>query len=95
MPAAGMFFWVRICAPVGYVGRADVERNLFERCLKEGVLIIPGGYFKAEGDPEGEGGGDESGVGYVRGTFAAVGEEQLVEGIRRFGRSIREEFNLL
>jgi len=94
VPAAGMFFWVKITAPSGYEGKHEVERNLFERCLKEKVLIIPGGYFMAEGDPEGDGIGDDSGVCYFRGTFAAVEENQVVEGIQRFGRSIRAEFNL-
>ena len=94
VPAAGMFFWVKITAPSSYDAKNVVERKLFERCLEEKVLIIPGGFFKAEGDPEGDGIGDESGACYFRGTFAAVDEEQLVEGIERFGRSIRMEFNL-
>jgi aromatic amino acid aminotransferase I / 2-aminoadipate transaminase len=94
VPAAGMFFWVKITAPAGYAGKVAVERNLFERCLKNKVLIIPGGFFKAEGDPEGDGAGDDSGVCYFRGTFAAVEEKQLVDGIERFGRSICEEFKL-
>jgi aromatic amino acid aminotransferase I / 2-aminoadipate transaminase len=94
VPAAGMFFWVKITAPDGHIEKSSVERNLFERCLKNKVLIIPGGFFKAEGDPERGTVGNDTGVCYFRGAFAAVEENQLVEGIKRFGRSIREEFNL-
>lgn len=68
---------------------------LFERCLREKVLVIPGGFFHAEGDPEGEGSAhDDMGVCYFRGTFAAAEEGEVVRGIERFGRSIRGEFGL-
>jgi DNA-binding transcriptional MocR family regulator len=88
-----MFFWVKITAPPGH-NITNLETRLFERCLKEKVLIIPGGYFKAEGDPEGSGPVEDVGECFFRGTFAAVEESQVVEGIQRFGKSIRSEFDL-
>lgn len=94
VPVAGMFFWVKITPPKGYIRTGSLENSLFERCLKEKVLVIPGRFFKAEGDPEGVGVEDDSGVCYFRATFAAVEEHALVHGIERFGRSIRAEFNL-
>jgi aromatic amino acid aminotransferase I / 2-aminoadipate transaminase len=89
-----MFFWVKIAAPEGYSCPANLETAIFERCLGEKVLVIPGSFFKAEGDPEGAGGVDESGICYFRGTFAAAAESEVVMGIERFGRSIRAEFGL-
>lgn len=96
VPAAGMFFWIKIVAPERYT-KPNVEKAVFERCLGEKVLVIPGGYFKAEGDPEADPEtqvGEENGDCYFRGTFAAVEEDLVVEGIARFGRSIRMEFGL-
>jgi len=90
-----MFFWVKISAPPDYIGNGSLETAIFERSLSEKVLAIPGGYFKAEGDPEQVGSvADNSTECYFRGTFAAVEEELVVEGIARFGRSIRGEFGL-
>ena len=89
-----MFFWVKIAAPAGYTWTGSLESVLFKRCLMEKVLVIPGGFFKAEGDPEGGGIDDDSGVCYFRGTFAAAEEHEVVRGIERLGKGIREEFNL-
>jgi aromatic amino acid aminotransferase I / 2-aminoadipate transaminase len=95
VPAAGMFFWVKITPPSGYKWRGSLEATLFERCLSEKVLIMPGTFFKAEGDPEGFGSDDSaSGACYFRGTFAAVEEDEVVRGIERFGKSIRAVFGL-
>ena len=95
VPGAGMFFWVKVTAPEGHSWRGSLETTLFERCLREKVLVIPGGFFHAEGDPEGERRVDDgSRVCYFRGTFAAAGEDEVVAGIERFGRSIRGEFGL-
>jgi DNA-binding transcriptional MocR family regulator len=89
-----MFFWTKITAPEGYKWTGSLETIIFETCLAEKVLVIPGGFFKAEGDPEGGGVVDESGVCYFRGTFAAAEEHEVVQGIERFGRSIRKVFGL-
>lgn len=91
-----MFFWVKITAPLEYKYTGSLETKLFERCLQEKVLVIPGGFFKAEGDPEGLRGviEDDGGICYFRGTFAAVEEHEVIRGIERFGRSIRMEFGL-
>ena len=97
-PTAGMFFWVKITAPPHHSWSGSLETRIFERSLQEKVLVIPGEYFKAEGDPDAidtAGLGDEgNGVCYFRGTFAAAEEDQVVEGIARFGKSIRAEFGL-
>ena len=94
VPTAGMFFWVKVTAPLGFKYTGSLETKIFERCLLEKVLIIPGGFFKAEGDPEAVRIVDDDGVCYFRGTFAAVEEHLVVQGIERFGRSIRNVFGL-
>ena len=98
VPSAGMFFWIKITAPSSHQWRGSLETRIFDRCLKEKVLVIPGEFFKAEGNPDEIGSPerkekfDGNGVCYFRGTFAAAEEFQVVEGIRRLGKSIRGEF---
>ena len=96
VPTAGMFFWVKITAPPSFQYDGSLEQIIFQRCLEEKVLVIPGGFFKAEGDPEGGGGVglEEDGTCYFRGTFAAAEEGEVVRGIERFGKSIRAVFDL-
>lgn len=95
VPTAGMFFWVKITAPTGFSYTGSLEQIIFERCLEEKVLVIPGGFFKAEGDPEGSGGAAvEDGTCYFRGTFAAAEEDEVVRGIERFGKSLRAVFGI-
>ena len=96
VPTAGMFFWVKITAPQSFWYEGSLEQIIFERCLEEKVLVIPGGFFKADGDPEGSGGVglEEDGTCYFRGTFAAAEEDEVVRGIERFGKSIRAVFDL-
>jgi aromatic amino acid aminotransferase I / 2-aminoadipate transaminase len=89
-----MFFWVKIRAPDKYPFKRDMERRVFERCLREKVLVIPGGYFLAEGDPEGGSMDCGNGVCYFRGTFAAAEEDLMEQGIERLGKSICAEFSL-
>jgi len=88
VPSAGMFFWIRITRDTGeHAGKTGLGERIFKKCVEEGVLLVPGGVFKAE---EGEGDG---GV-YFRGTFAAVPFDKLEVGIQRFGKALRDVFNL-
>jgi aromatic amino acid aminotransferase I / 2-aminoadipate transaminase len=109
VPAAGMFFWIRIKVPTemfagmnggsGSMGDKEgdgmtVEKGvgslgerIFQKCIEEGVLLVPGDVFRAE-----EGKGD-SGI-FFRGTFAAVPFDKLEIGIQRFGKVLREIFHL-
>jgi aromatic amino acid aminotransferase I / 2-aminoadipate transaminase len=90
VPSAGMFVWIKITSPAAYKYPENLETNLFERCLAEKVLVIPGGFFKADSENVRV----VDGVCYFRGTFAAVEEREVVRGLERLGRSIRLEFGL-
>jgi aromatic amino acid aminotransferase I len=94
VPTAGMFFWVKITASASFKYSGSLEQIIFERCLEEKVLVIPGGFFKAEGDPEGGLPMEDDGSCFFRGTFAAAEEGEVVRGIERFGKSLRAVFNL-
>ena len=102
VPAAGMFFWIQIKVPSGMqVGDSKsgseggngerrfvrLGERIFEKCIEEGVLLVPGDVFKAEEDK------GDSGI-FFRGTFAAVPLDELEIGIQRFGKALREIFDL-
>jgi len=66
---------------------ARLGERIFEKCIEEGVLLVPGDVFKAEEDK------GDSGI-FFRGTFAAVPLDELEIGIQRFGKALREIFDL-
>ncbi|MGF7030315.1 DNA-binding transcriptional MocR family regulator [Paenibacillus mucilaginosus] len=51
------------------------DRELVEAGIREGVLIYPGSLFGAE-------------PGFLRLTYASVGEAEITEGVRRLGRAL-------
>lgn len=105
-PTAGMFFTVNIDASkhpeFATTFESDpkkVETLLFEKYIESGVLVIPGNWFKAEGQttppqPEESWKSDKPNEIFFRGTFAAVPLDKLSEGIHRFGDSLYDVFQL-
>ncbi|HHW09673.1 MAG TPA: PLP-dependent aminotransferase family protein [Firmicutes bacterium] len=69
-PEGGFFIWLTL--PAGLDARALLPQAIAE----EKVAYIPGGAFFVDG----------SGRNTIRLAFSQVGEEELVEGIRRLGR---------
>lgn len=87
VPMAGMFFWIHITGTVQGLGSKELGEKIFQKCLDEKVLVVPGHVFKAI-KTEGK---DEV---FFRGTFAAVPLDKLEIGIQRLGKALREVFNL-
>ncbi|QYR23351.1 PLP-dependent aminotransferase family protein [Paenibacillus sp. sptzw28] len=52
-----------------------LDRDMLEAAISEGVLCLPGRVFGADD-------------GFLRLSFAAIGEEQIQEGVRRLGRAL-------
>ncbi|GMM31469.1 hypothetical protein DAMA08_042140 [Martiniozyma asiatica (nom. inval.)] len=95
-PIAGMFFTVFVDASKhpqweSKFGKdkSKVERDLYEKTLKNGCLLVPGSWFKAPNFKE-----TESTKFFYRGTYAATALDEVKLGLERFGEVVREEFNL-
>ncbi|QPG74754.1 hypothetical protein FOA43_002087 [Brettanomyces nanus] len=94
-PVAGMFFTVSIDASKHprFATEYDsdpvkVEDAVFNRALKEGSLMIPGSWFRS---PNFE---IKDDTFFFRGTYAAVDLEKLDLGLERFGKAIKEVFEI-
>jgi 2-aminoadipate transaminase len=76
-PEGGLFVWMTV--PEGL----DTGFNgpLFPRCVREGVLYVPGEFaFAAEPEPRP--------TNHLRLTFGVPGEDELVEGARRLAAAL-------
>ena len=90
-PMAGMFHWIKIDwtkhPAYGTKSVLEVEDDIFLAAIGQGALTSKGSWFRAEADHP----GDEI---FFRTTFAAAGDEQVREAIRRFGDALRATFQL-
>ncbi|RFU74871.1 aromatic amino acid aminotransferase [Trichoderma arundinaceum] len=91
-PTAGMFCWIRIkhnFHPNSKVYSAlDIEEEIFAACLKRGVLLAKGSWFRAEPDlPLND--------VFFRLTFAASSAENMEVAVRTFGTALRTIFDLV
>ncbi len=65
----------------------DLEDEIFNLCIDNGVLVGRGSWFMAEQDKP------PTGL-YFRATFAAATPENMAEAIRRFGAAVRRSYRL-
>lgn len=102
-PSAGMFFWIRVDASKSphynslqfHRDPAKVETHVYEKGLENGVLMIPGHWFVIEDERKHHLiHRDGRQYMYFRGTFASVKPDALEEGIKRFGETLRADFQL-
>ncbi|EGV61781.1 Aromatic/aminoadipate aminotransferase 1 [Yamadazyma tenuis] len=104
-PVAGMFFTVYFDAskhPKFEEFDKDVlkiEKSIYEQGLKQGCLMIPGSWFKVEGNsvpPQTDVHSNPAtkNLVFFRGTYAAVPLDDLVQGIEKFGKAVRIEYAL-
>lgn len=87
VPAAGMFFWIRVTGTIDGMRGKHLGEKIFQKCLENKVLVVPGYFFKASVND-----GNED--IYFRGTFAAVPFDKLEIGIQRLGKTLEQVFNL-
>lgn len=105
-PIAGMFFTVDIDASAHPEFKAkydsdpaQVEHAIYEKVISSGVLVVPGSWFKTEGETvppqpvESKMTGNRNEI-FFRGTYAAVSPEKLTEGLKRLSIALKEEFGL-
>ncbi|KAI5951963.1 ARO8 [Candida jiufengensis] len=104
-PVAGMFFTVHIDVSkhpkFKELGEdpIQIESLIYEQGIKQGALMIPGSWFKSEGQstppqknlPSNP--AQKTSV-FFRGTYAAVPLDQLVLGLKKFGKAVSIEFGL-
>ena len=86
----------------------EIEEKIFQTAAANHVLIARGSWFRAEKDNHplvemnGHGDGQQNGSGvahlsddatiYFRMTFAAASQDKIAEAVRRFGETLRQEF---
>jgi 2-aminoadipate transaminase len=78
-PSGGLYIWLTLPASVD----ASLGGALFQRCLSEGVLYVPGVHAFA----------DEPGPAprnQIRLCFGVPGESELADGVRRLALALRE-----
>jgi 2-aminoadipate transaminase len=76
-PKGGLFVWMTLPEALD----AGFEGPLFPRCVREGVIYVPGEYaFAREPVPVPK--------NHIRLTFGVPSEEELVEGARRLGAAL-------
>jgi len=105
-PEAGMFVWVRINverhprfrtektrAPGARTNCRELMEALFEKCLDEGLVVMPASVFVLPTDAKYADAEEpiEDRLNYFRLTFAGT-EEAMQQGLSILGRSLREFF---
>ncbi|EGW33585.1 aromatic amino acid aminotransferase [Spathaspora passalidarum NRRL Y-27907] len=104
-PVAGMFFTITIDASkhpkFDEFGQdpIKVETAIYEEGIKEGALMIPGSWFKSEGQsspPQKNLPHNPAGKTHIffRGTYAAVPLDQLIVGLTKFSRAVKTQFQI-
>ena len=104
-PVAGMFFTTTIDVSkhprYKELGEdpVKVEEEIYNQGIEQGCLMIPGSWFKTQGQsnpPQKELPEKPEAKTHIffRGTYAAVPLDDLVVGLEKFGRAIKIEFGL-
>ncbi|EHK16414.1 uncharacterized protein TRIVIDRAFT_40829 [Trichoderma virens Gv29-8] len=88
-PAAGMFLWFTIDhtkhPKADSSSLLEIEQEIFDSCIKSGVLVARGSWFLTEKDSALPG-------LYFRATFAAASAENMNAAIARFGQAVKDSF---
>lgn len=105
-PIAGMFFTVDIDASAhpDFATKFGsdpslVEKAIYDRAIASQVLVVPGSWFKTNGEtvppqPTASRSINNPNEIFFRGTYAAVVPEKLVEGLKRLSQALAEEFKI-
>ncbi|KAL7805482.1 pyridoxal phosphate-dependent transferase [Trichoderma gracile] len=88
-PAAGMFLWFTVDhtkhPSAGTRSLEEIEQEIFDSCIKSGVLVARGSWFQTEKDAP-------LTSLHFRATFAAASPENMNAAIARFGKAVRDSF---
>ncbi|KAG7663417.1 ARO8 [[Candida] subhashii] len=104
-PVAGMFFTIDIDAskhPKFEEFGQDpnkVETAIYEQAIKQGSLMIPGSWFKVDGQSSPPQkvlpvNSSKKNIIFFRGTYAAVPLDQLIIGLQKFAKAVKIEYEL-
>lgn len=78
-PGGGLHFWLKL--PKGILAS-----DLYENCLKQSLMIVPGTLFSPEEDQHLD--------QYIRLSFAACTEEEIIRGISILKQTLRSMLNI-
>ncbi|GMM38641.1 bifunctional 2-aminoadipate transaminase/aromatic-amino-acid:2-oxoglutarate transaminase [Saccharomycopsis crataegensis] len=102
-PVAGMFFAFHIDATKHPKFESEfkgdvlaVEKAIYERAAEYGSYMIPGSWFKTVGqtEPPQQVAPEKQTHLFFRGTYAATPLDEIIVGIERFGKAIKDEFGI-
>lgn len=65
----------------------EIEEEIFNSCIENGVLVARGSWFTAEHDKPPK-------DLFFRATFATASAENMNEAIRRFGDAVRASYRM-
>ncbi|KAF5970442.1 aromatic amino acid aminotransferase I [Fusarium coicis] len=90
-PAAGMFLWLKLdhTKHPDYRHRSlgDIEEEIFQHSIKQGVLFARGSWFRAEAHKE-------LNELFLRVTFASAAEEEMCAAVQRLSAAIKKSFRI-
>ncbi|KAF9090023.1 hypothetical protein BGX29_005521 [Mortierella sp. GBA35] len=98
-PSAGMFIWIKIHVDqhprYGSVADSGLMLELFQKCIENNVLMVPGWQFSCKAKPESidllNNWFDEDAT-YLRATFAYASFEQMEQATIRFAHTLDQVF---
>ncbi|KAG9321112.1 hypothetical protein KVV02_007341 [Mortierella alpina] len=103
-PSAGMFLWIKIHLEhhpkYGTVSDSTLMLELFNKCIGNKVLMVPGWQFSCKPKPDDIDTADllnvwfDDKATYFRATFAYTSLEQMDQAMRLFGESLNEAFGV-
>ncbi|KAF9296099.1 hypothetical protein BGZ88_000741 [Linnemannia elongata] len=102
-PSAGMFIWIKIQLDqhprYKTVKDSALMLELFQKCIENKVLMVPGWQFSCKPKPQDIDPADvlncwfDEDANYLRATFAYASFEQMDEASARFGRTVGQFFS--
>lgn len=79
----------------GNMSVLDIEADIFDTCIAQGVLVGRGSWFRAEQhNHDSPQSAPEPTEMFFRTTFAAATDENMAEAIRRFGVAVRKCYRI-
>lgn len=91
LPVAGIFYWLRLdhTKYPRYPQKSleETEEEIFHAIIQQKTLLVKGSWFRPSKEKKLQG-------IFFRATYAAAPFDQIKEAIKRFGKAVREAFEL-
>ncbi|RKP27460.1 aminoadipate aminotransferase, partial [Syncephalis pseudoplumigaleata] len=89
LPSSGMFFWFRLNLPASLKSQPGHMQRVFDRCIKHGVLLVPGSQFLALPDSVALSPDEKAdSAPYLRAGFSYETADKVEEAILRLRKAL-------